>query len=133
MSLVEVKEHEEGLLETRPEQFEDKSLFNEIVLNDQRLGKLASSIQFEPVTVENLMELRNLNAVLFPMAYQDRYYKEVLAADALARIVYLNGKVVGTFSCRIQAYYEGQKPRLECYIMTFGVLAPFRRLKIGTL
>lgn len=43
-----------------------------------------------------------------------------------------NGQVVGTFSCRIQAFYVGEKACLECYVMTFGVLAPFRKMHIGT-
>lgn len=43
-------------------------------------------VEFTPVTADVIGELRSLNTVLFPMTYQDKYYKEVLVPDALARI-----------------------------------------------
>lgn len=40
--------------------------------------------------------------------------------------------MAGTFSCRLQVFYTAEgTARFECYIMTFGVLAPFRRLQLG--
>lgn len=45
-----------------------------------------SDLDYIPVTMENISELRNLNSSLFPMSYQDKYYKEVLVLDSLARL-----------------------------------------------
>lgn len=47
---------------------------------------LTGTLHYELVTFKNITELRNINAILFPMSYQDRYYKEVLAPDSLARL-----------------------------------------------
>lgn len=47
---------------------------------------MAASLHYEVVAQRNLAELKGLNAVLFPMVYQDKYYKEVLAQDSLARL-----------------------------------------------
>jgi hypothetical protein len=47
---------------------------------------MAASLQYETVTPKNIGHLKSLNSVLFPMAYQDKYYKEVLAQDSLARL-----------------------------------------------
>lgn len=69
---------------------EDEDLLNEIILSYQDGAKLLNSnrvsLRFAPVTKQNIHELRSLNSTLFPMAYQDRYYREVLASDSLARI-----------------------------------------------
>lgn len=50
-----------------------------------------------------------------------------------AVVVYWGTKVAATFSCRLQVFHVEQTPKIECYIMTFGVLAAFRRLRIGTV
>lgn len=43
-------------------------------------------LEFVPIVLENIRELRSLNSVLFPMSYQERYYREVLAYDSLSRL-----------------------------------------------
>jgi len=87
MSLVESYEDEIRYGEA----FNDQALVNEILLNtvNETLAKAklaAPVIHFTTVTPDNLMELQSLNSALFPMVYQNKYYKEVLAADSLARI-----------------------------------------------
>ena len=39
---------------------------------------------------------------------------------------------MGTFTCRMQSVFVDNRPFVECYIMTLGVLAVYRRLKIGS-
>lgn len=70
---------------------EEEDLLNEIILSGRPDGAKSISparlpLRFAPVTKQSIPELRSLNATLFPMAYQDRYYREVLASDSLARI-----------------------------------------------
>ena len=49
------------------------------------------------------------------------------SSDCLFPAVYFNDIVVGGVCCRVET--EGEQRRL--YIMTLGVLAPYRRLGVG--
>ena len=69
-----------GLVALRAEEEEG----GQPVVDDGPLG--AKGLEFVPIVPENLRELRSLNSVLFPMSYQDRYYREVLAYDSLSRL-----------------------------------------------
>uniref|UniRef100_A0A6A7FX24 N-terminal methionine N(alpha)-acetyltransferase NatE n=1 Tax=Hirondellea gigas TaxID=1518452 RepID=A0A6A7FX24_9CRUS len=80
------------------------------------------------VTPHNIKQLKLLNQVVFPVSYNDKFYKDVLEAGELAKLAYYNDVVVGGVCCRIDVT-EGQR---RLYIMTLGCLAPYRRLGIGT-
>jgi len=81
------------------------------------------------VTGHNIKQLKKLNTVVFPVSYNDKFYKDVLQAGELARLAYYNDVVVGGVCCRID-HSEGQR---RLYIMTLGCLAPYRRHGIGTM
>lgn len=85
-------------------------------------------VELGEVTVHNIRQLKRLNTVVFPVSYNDKFYKDVLQAGELARLAYYNDVVVGGVCCRIDTS-EGQR---RLYIMTLGCLAPYRRLGIGT-
>ena len=90
-----------------------------------------SRIDLGDVTQHNLKLLKKVNAVVFPVVYHDKFYKDVLEAGDLAKLAYYNDIVVGAVCCRIdQDQANGAK---KLYIMTLGCLAPYRRLGIGTL
>ncbi|XP_023319495.1 N-alpha-acetyltransferase 50 [Eurytemora carolleeae] len=85
-------------------------------------------IDLGDVTPHNIKLLRKVNTVVFPVSYHDKFYKDVLEAGELAKMVYFNDIVVGAVCCRVDMSAGTKK----LYIMTLGCLAPYRRLGIGT-
>jgi ribosomal protein S18 acetylase RimI-like enzyme len=88
-----------------------------------------SRIELGEVTVHNIKQLKKINTVVFPVSYNDKFYKDVLTAGELARLAYYNDVVVGGVCCRI----DTSEDKRRLYIMTLGCLAPYRRLGIGTI
>lgn len=86
------------------------------------------NIELGNVTPHNIKQLKRLNSVVFPVSYNDKFYKDVLEAGELAKLAYYNDIVVGAVCCRID---NSEKSR-RLYIMTLGCLYPYRRLGIGT-
>ncbi len=43
-------------------------------------------IELGEVTVHNIRQLKRLNSVVFPVSYNDKFYKDVLQAGELARL-----------------------------------------------
>ena len=99
-----------------------------------------AKILYGPINPANVGTLKVLNEAVFPVRYSEKFYKQVPSTPGdLTKYSYYRDIVVGAICCRLEdapAAPEGSDdkcpPGLRAYIMTLGVLAPYRGMKIGT-
>lgn len=93
-------------------------------------GNSNERVSFALLTPNNLGTVRKLNSVLFPIKYTEKFYQDVLSPEVedFCKLIYYNDIPVGTVCCRL----ENTDGRLELYIMTMGVLAPYRSRGLGS-
>ncbi|KAK5664922.1 hypothetical protein QVD99_008460 [Batrachochytrium dendrobatidis] len=87
---------------------------------------------FRSIDENTIADLRILNLSVLPVTYNDQFYKDVIQTHSveMSCLAYLNGQAVGGITCRKEACSDSL---FRVYIMTLSVLAPYRRLKIGSM
>ncbi|KAN0111362.1 Acyl-CoA N-acyltransferase [Russula decolorans] len=91
---------------------------------------LSSKVTFASLTQNNLGTVRKLNSVLFPIKYSEKFYSDILLPEVedFCKLIYYNDVPVGTICCRV----ETKDSTSHLYLLTMGVLAPYRSLGIGS-
>ncbi|KAI0254001.1 acyl-CoA N-acyltransferase [Lactifluus subvellereus] len=91
---------------------------------------LSSKVTFASLTPNNLGTVRKLNSVLFPIKYSEKFYSEILLPEVedFCKLIYYNDIPIGTICCRL----ETKDSVSHLYLLTMGVLAPYRSLGIGS-
>ncbi|TFK44412.1 acyl-CoA N-acyltransferase [Crucibulum laeve] len=87
-------------------------------------------VSFASLTPNNLGTVRKLNSVLFPIKYSEKFYHDILQPEVedFCKLIYYNDVPVGTICCRL----ENKGDQTKLYLMTMGVLAPYRSRRLGS-
>ncbi|KAL1405102.1 N-acetyltransferase 5 [Vanrija albida] len=83
------------------------------------------------LTVNNAGTLRKINAVVLPIVYSEKFYKDVLdpELDEINKLVYYADIPVGACCSRLDNLSGKEAPTLT--ILTLAVLAPYRSQGLG--
>ncbi|KAK4048248.1 N-acetyltransferase 5 [Microbotryomycetes sp. JL221] len=104
------------------------------------------------ITPNNVGTVKKLNYCLFPIAYTDKFYKDILdptvTPEQYSRLVYYQDVAVGNIVCKLEPVNQPEPTTLvetvttttstttteansggkaKLYVMTLGVLSPYRR------
>ncbi|KAF7981880.1 hypothetical protein HWV62_31451 [Athelia sp. TMB] len=99
-------------------------------MSSSKTTKKQARISFASITPNNIGTLRKINGVVFPIKYSEKFYQDVLLPELeeFCKLVYYNDVPVGTICCKIETKDE----QTNLYLMTMGVLAPYRSRKLGS-
>ncbi|EIE89248.1 hypothetical protein G6F46_008324 [Rhizopus delemar] len=93
---------------------------------------MANRSDIGEITANNLGQVKVLHKTLFPVSYSENFYKDLLEAGPFAKLAYYNDVCVGVVCCRKEKDEESAE-KYKIYMMTLGVLEPYRGLGLGKL
>jgi len=87
-------------------------------------------ISFGELSTKNVEQLRKLNLAVFPVRYNEKFYNDLASnpVQLYTHLGFFSDVLVGAICSRVEQQDDG---KFKVYIMTIGVLAPYRRLGIG--
>ena len=91
------------------------------------MEKPSLKVEFGPFSDKTVELMKVLNLALLPVHYNQYFYQKALGYTKYSRFAYFNDIVVGGLICR----EEMKDDEKTLYILTFGVLEPYRKHGIG--
>ncbi|KAK4047152.1 N-acetyltransferase 5 [Microbotryomycetes sp. JL201] len=117
-------------------------------INGKRI-RVPPRVTLGELTPNNIGTVKKLNNCLFPVAYTDKFYKDVLdpavTPEEYSRLVFYQDIAVGNVICKLESTSQALPQTLvdavsstspapsnetdtaRLYVMTLGVLSPYRR------
>ncbi|KAF8048810.1 hypothetical protein N665_2396s0002 [Sinapis alba] len=65
------------------------------------------SVSLDGKRDKNLMQLKKLNTVLFPVGYNDKYYADTISSGEFTKLAYYSDIYVGAIACRLEKKEDG--------------------------
>jgi ribosomal protein S18 acetylase RimI-like enzyme len=98
---------------------------------------LVDRVAFEEVGEDNVGELEKINLVLFPIKYPRQVYSDIVTCAGVSFLATIDddrgsaaSRTIGGVACRLENDADVGGPIL--YIITLGVLAPWRDAGLGS-
>lgn len=90
-------------------------------------------IELGSLTVHNLEQVKLLNAAVFPgVKYSKKIYDDLLTVDEFAKMAFFDKIFVGAICCRFEPSAEADAKQRKLYMLSLGVLAPYRRRGVAS-
>jgi hypothetical protein len=80
------------------------------------MGDGQLQITFDQVGQHNLVQLKTLNCVIFPIKYQEKVYQDILACGEVTQLAYHDGHLVGAMACRLEKSPQVYAAAVKRYI-----------------
>jgi len=99
---------------------------------------LADRVAFVEVGTTNVAELEKINLALFPIKYPPQVYQDIVTCSGVSFLATIDddrgpgaaARTIGGVACRLEKDAKVDGPIL--YIITLGVLAPWRNAGLGS-
>ncbi|KAI1001849.1 hypothetical protein K3495_g6354 [Podosphaera aphanis] len=98
-------------------------------------SRLPKNASISKITESHIRQLRQVNALLLPVAYPNAFYDQILSPDppiSFSRVILWSDpepKVIGGIVCRIEQVpeaFQGSDGSHNLYVQSLALLSPFR-------